>query len=247
MLIKFADWLSRDRTLAREHRAVVVANDDPSKLQRIKVIIPGILEGPTEYLPWFYQKRSALLGARQGVGSVIVPEVGSTVVVSFPWEDIYFGVYDGEWTSDNNRVSQFDEDYPNSYGFRDSLGNKIHVNKVKKTIEVLHNSGTKLLIKADGSVETTVVGDITLKGAKTENRIIVTSYRLKCPVIEFEGDVTIMGNLTVEGRTTFLMPVTGREGGLVVNGYVSGESGTLLIDGDVDTDGIITAQNFVQG
>jgi phage baseplate assembly protein V len=76
--------------------AIVTANDDPSKLGRIKLNFPWFDGGTTES-DWC---RVAQLYAGGGYGAVFVPEVGDEVLVAFDRGDMRFpfvlgGLYNG--------------------------------------------------------------------------------------------------------------------------------------------------------
>jgi hypothetical protein len=75
----------------------VVDNKDPGfpngggPVGRIKVSIPELTEGiPVEDLPWYSGKHNFTSGMNS---HGTVPPIGSEVVVEFPNDDIYNGVY----------------------------------------------------------------------------------------------------------------------------------------------------------
>lgn len=154
MLLKPVDHMKKTNPFSKPYKGIVVDNDDPKKLGRIKVNIQGFLEGLAEELPWIFPENPTGLGGRADLSSFIVPEVSSRVQVEFPFDDIYAGFYTGYWQSDiTHQGSTFDEDYPESYGFRDSQGTHFKVNKSKKFVEVQHTSGARIRMNDDSSVE----------------------------------------------------------------------------------------------
>ncbi len=176
MLLSLADWFSRNDDLSRPHRGVVIENNDPKKRRRVKVRITGFLEGIN--LPWIYPKNPSFLGGGQGSIDFAIPEIGSEVIVEFPFKDIYFGFYTGHWgTKDEPKeftawsmdlfpFVEFDENYPDSYGFRDSVGNYFRVNKIKNTMEIYHKSTTsnetRITIRDGGQVDIFTLGNFSI-------------------------------------------------------------------------------------
>lgn len=172
MLIKAVEWFggfNRRRKTLMPYNGVVVNNEDPKKLGRLKVRTE-LLEGiPDEDLPWVSKKPNTFLGGSTKSGSVSIPEKGSIVCVEYPTEDVNFGFYESYWLTMKTRVSAFDEDYPNSYGFIDSIGNLFKINKIKKTVEFKHPSGTMIFIDKDGNVKVESVKNIDIIAKETMN------------------------------------------------------------------------------
>lgn len=69
----------------------VVDNGDPLMLGRIKVEIPELCKGiPKDKLPWYIGKREHNSSANS---QQKIPPVGSQVIVEFPHNDFYNGMY----------------------------------------------------------------------------------------------------------------------------------------------------------
>jgi hypothetical protein len=78
------------------HIGKVVMNDDPEKLQRIKITIPGFMDGEDiGSLPWLGPIHPSGFGMSSEYGVVRVPMVGSLVVAKFQNGDIHHGLYIG--------------------------------------------------------------------------------------------------------------------------------------------------------
>lgn len=160
MLVKPIEWLKKAGNLRFPHRGVVVDNADPKKLGRLKVEIKNLLEGDKQFLPYVYPKNPYGLGGKDDCSGFSVPEIGSELTIVFPYENIYMGFYDGYWQSELNHQILFDEDYPNSYGFRDSTNSHWIANKTKKYTEFKHTSGTKIMINEKGDLMFVVKGGL---------------------------------------------------------------------------------------
>lgn len=158
------------KALARPHKGKVVDNEDPEKLGRVKVEITGLLEGAPDDLPWCIP---STLDAQK----MDVPKVGDELIIEFPYNDIYAPFYGGGWHNANTKASEFDEDYPNTFGF------------IKENIKLLLNDKAKkgeftvgdfkVTIKDDGSIEMDMTDFIALIAGKLE--------------LKADADVTVEG------------------------------------------------------
>lgn len=164
MLLNVSQHLERtDNLLNKSYRGVVVDNEDPLKLGRIKVTVTGLLEGDTENLPWVSQRSSAMLGGQPDVGSFFVPILGSELEIIFPHKDIYAGFYVGFWQTPDTHNSTFDSGYPNKYGFVDSGFIVSYDNDAKEFI-IEHPEGAKITMKPDGSVDIETPSKVKIAG-----------------------------------------------------------------------------------
>lgn len=158
-LIKAIEVIKKENLLAFPHRGIVVDNDDPDKLGRVKVTIADLLEETdSTLLPWVYPHNPTGLGGN-GTGWFGVPEEGSELIIEFPFHDIYSGVYTGFYQNVNTHQSVFDDEYPNTYGWVDSTGTYWKVKKTALTMELYHASGIHYILKADGSMDVIVPED----------------------------------------------------------------------------------------
>jgi len=165
MLVNFVEQMSRVDNLSYPHKGIVVFNQDPKKLGRIKCEVFGLFEGPHEDLPWCFPHNSYGLG---GGGSsepynswFSVPEVGTELEIRFPYKDIYHPMYYGFWQSESTHQVGFDSDYPESYGFRDSTGNYFKVNKETGYVKVKHGpSGSYFDIDSEGNLTIFTKGNV---------------------------------------------------------------------------------------
>lgn len=170
MLIKFADHLKPAKVLSRPHVGTVVDNADPEKLGRVRCTVKNLFEGDTAKLPW-------IIPDNLDPKKMDVPKVGDQLQIVFPYGDVYHGFYKGGLHNALTKSSEFDADYPNTFGF------------VKENIKLLLNDSAKkgefvigdfsVNVKEDGSVEMnltdfiqlitgkltlTVTGDIEISG-----------------------------------------------------------------------------------
>ena len=188
-MIKIIEWLKKTDHLKVPHKGTVLDNDDPKKLGRVKVQITALLEGTSDTLPWVYPVNAFGLGGNNESSSFSVPEIGSELEILFPYDDIYFPFYRGYWQSVLNHQSDFDEDYPDTYGFRDSTGNIFKINKAQNYVDVLHASGLQIHVDAAGNLTMTIPenDDKTVGGNK---KVTVTGTF----DVDAQGHVTIKTN-----------------------------------------------------
>ena len=132
MLIKLLEQLRRKSNLDAPHKGTVVLVDtaEDDNLGRIKVTIPTIFdETDTDKLPWVYPVNNYGLGGKSVSSGFSVPEIGSVVLVVFPYGDVYYPAYVGYWQSKVTHQKVFQPDYPESYGHRDKNGTFLLINK----------------------------------------------------------------------------------------------------------------------
>lgn len=153
MFIELSDFFKKNDPLAVPLKGKVVDNNDPKKLGRVKMQIPGVLE-ETDFtkLPWIYPKNSVGFGGTPDGSDLSVPTVGAELTVEFPYKEVYFGFYTGYQRSETTRQGLFFEDYPFSYGKRDTQNTFFKVNRAKRYAEFRHTSRTRILIEREGEM-----------------------------------------------------------------------------------------------
>jgi hypothetical protein len=130
----------------------VVNNNDPDKLGRCQIRILGLfgVEVKDEDLPWFLPDFS-FIGSKKG--SFIVPMNGTMVNCYFMKEDIYEGFYVSSVIDLNNLPTQKDINYPDNMVFYETDDNDyFSINRKTNETTFNHSSGTKIIIKRDGSI-----------------------------------------------------------------------------------------------
>lgn len=153
-MIELSDFLQPSNMLDLEYRGIVVENDDPRRLGRVKVQIDGLFEATdTTVLPWVAQRAPMMFGGAPFMSGMVVPEIGAELTIVFPFRDEYFPFYTGYWQSDETVNGRFNDGYPDSYGFGDSQGTSVKVNKARGDIEFIHQSGMQANINPDGELE----------------------------------------------------------------------------------------------
>ena len=229
-----------------EYEGLVVNNLDPLMLGRVQVSYAMVEDSPDDSLPWCYPSTNTFLGNSKNSIMFAVPEVGSTVKVYFPTGDLYMPYYKAsEYNADNMCTFFADEDYPNVYGFKDSRGNFVRINKVKDTITLQHSSTCNCFIDSDGSIRVTlpdgsffemnVGGSWTLSAGAQATSVLSAGS---------DGNVTLdCQSFTVNANQAVMnTPITTCKGSLIVEkadgGMIPSPAGTTTVAG-----GIITSIN----
>jgi phage baseplate assembly protein gpV len=195
----------------------VLFNEDPDKIERIKVTIPSLLQGDKDKLPWLGKKKAELFpDAKDGTFGTfgLVPAVGTQVIVSFQDANPLYGMYEACPHQSNERVAEALTNYLYRYGFKDPAGNLFMVDTKPGAVEILvqHKSGTLIRIVDNGDMEVIVVKDLSVN--VTGNSTIQVSGN---------SDVTISGaaTLSVAGGITSDTPTWNHTGNINITGKVT--------------------------
>jgi len=154
MFVKLVDFMKKQDVFAVPMKGIVVENNDPKKLGRVKVRITGLLEETNkDKLPWILPKNPAGFGGKPDGSGLVAPDINAELMVEFPYKSIYFAFYTGYWQSSTTHQGLFTEDYPSSYGFRDTQSTFVKVNRAKGYTQIRHFSGTQLDNDRDGNLD----------------------------------------------------------------------------------------------
>lgn len=101
--------MSEELELAGKHRGIVVDNNDPLKLGRLKVRVDAAYgEQPVENLPWAWP--CFAYGGMSQMAIYTVPEVGAGVWVEFQYKDGQpdptYPIWTGIWLAESETPSQ---------------------------------------------------------------------------------------------------------------------------------------------
>ena len=141
----------------------VINNNDPLKLGRCRIRVYGLFDDtiPDGELPWAMPDMQ-FIGSK--VGSFVVPPVDAIVCVYFDKGDIYCPRYTTKVVDKANLPTQRNTNYPdNMVLWETDDGDYFTVNRQTKEITISHNSGSKITMKIDGSIEIVATTTATIK------------------------------------------------------------------------------------
>lgn len=199
-------------------KGVVVDNNDPLKLERVRVQVIGLYEGTDLTLfPWCISFKRLWFGSGSGFGEFGVPRLGSVVAIMLQHGDAHFPIYLGSALEKGNTVPDAATNYPNRYGFKDPVGNIFFVDMQTHEVKFTHVSGTVLDIAANGDVSITGVGNgtVTVPGTLTlqGNLTVIkgtTSITLQTPSLDFAvtgtSQFTGGGSVDISGASSVALP-----------------------------------------
>ena len=180
-LIPIIDKVTSQKLKDSPKIGTVVANEDPDKLGKIKVNIPGIFEGSTDNLPWVRRKNdTAFCGDDSELFDV--PSIGSVVEVRWDYDE-NIPIYSGVPNSKKHTSSVFTNNYPYEGGFR--FGKCVL--KCDKASNVMTITNGSCFIQLDplGNITMTCKGNMNLTSGRD---VTITAPK-----------TTIKGSLDVEG------------------------------------------------
>lgn len=168
----------------------VVDNNDPEKLERVRVKIPDLYDNMEDTdLPWAIPVYPRKHGATPDSGEFgNIPAVGSTVYVKLQNGDATFPTVVGSVLDVNNRLPDGGINYPNRYGFVDAAGNVFYIDTTPGSVEVFfrHKSGTKIEINDAGELTITGVDNVNINSDLDTNITVKGATN-----ITSDGDVTV--------------------------------------------------------
>ena len=236
MLIKpFSSIIAREREMATmSYLGTVEDNKDPEKRGRVKVYAAPYENMTTEELPWACRQGDPHGNSPDNAG-LNVPEIGSQVRIYFPNQDMTAPYYTGAELNDINRSTFFDENYPNTYGYKDSKGNFMKINKEKETIHLQHSSTSNVKVSPEGSMQVELSNGSYFSFQNTNS----FDLNLKNVIIYVGGgDLTIEATSSVTVKTNSFNVIANEE-----QSSKPGVSGTFWAMGHLVTvtNGLITS------
>lgn len=159
----------------------VVDNIDPEKLGRIKVTIPGVMEGTADQLPWVRRKNDTTF-CGDDAEFFDVPSIGSIVEVKWNY-DKQTPMYSGAPYSKRHTSEVFTNNYPYEGGIR--FGRCVIKMDKATNLLTINNGNCFLQMDPLGNITLTCEGNMDLTSSRD---LTITAPK-----------TTINGNLDVQG------------------------------------------------
>lgn len=181
---------------------VVIDNNDPEKIQRIKVRSHDLHRGiPDEALPWAIKCSGPGQGnSDKGVGTISVPVIGSKVLIKNQNDSQYYPMYMAIPNTEDLKIQELVEtDYPHVYAKIDRSGNLFWFNTKQDHMLIEHVSGTSFFVDGAGRVKIEVADSKVGPDATSPNQRGVDIDIIGTTDIKVSGDskVHTQGNTEV--------------------------------------------------
>lgn len=161
--------------------AQVVDNHDPMQYQRVRIAIPGLLEGSADQLPW------AIPITRTSGASNLeldVPLVGSYVIVMFQNGDTNYPVWYGSPINGYNGSAAIMSNYPHRTGRQVRPQTWWYVDRQSGEFQLSHNN-TLIQIDSSGALTVTSASTVTVNAQGAINLTSAASVKVTAPTIDW--------------------------------------------------------------
>ncbi len=178
---------------------IVVDNEDPEGLGRIKVRVPNLFDPDQGELPWIGPTKKSPFGIGSDYGVYGSPAIDSEVVIHLQNNDPHYGLAKYDLYSKKNANAKFKS--PKTWGFKDPSGNELFVDMDAEAWEFTHSSGLTLKYDVDGNLKLHVPGDkaTDVAGNQTDD---ITGDLTETVGGNYAQTVTGTLNITVTGNAT---------------------------------------------
>lgn len=180
----------------------VVDNDDPLKMERVKVRIPDVFEGDSANFPWCSPAKAGWFPNTAEFGVFgLVPPVGTEIKVLFQQGNPLYPLYFAYPHQKDERVNDFVTNYLKRYGWKDPQGNLFFIdttNAANPQVKFQHTAGILFTIEPNGTFNITITGagdkNVNINGGGAYNIHADGNVNVNnCDVIVSSGDVIADG------------------------------------------------------
>lgn len=185
----------------RLFQGIVIDNNDPLGLDRVKCSVPELYNPDIGPIPWIVPIKASMFGQGSGYGSFGVPPVGSTAVIALQENDANYPVYLGYFVSMENKNSNS----PGVHVLVDKSGSALTVDTNSNELTYKHVSGVTVNMK-DGNLSITANGNnsIDIKGNVDYNvngsfNIKANSFKVDAPATFTSGINNTSGSISSGG------------------------------------------------
>ena len=230
-----------DSLIGKDLLGVVVDNNDPMQLERVRCSINGLFSGTPEELPWIAPKRLGLYPNTKNGSSgtfALPPPVGTQLLVTFQGGNPLYPNYEAYPVQSSERPSLGSTNYLYRYGHVDPDGTTFFVDTkpgAEPKMEFVHTTGLKITISSTGKL--TIIAPSGVDVNVTGDTNITTTGKA---VVSAGGDTKVSaggnaslnagGNATISAGGT--VNISGSSVSVSGSGPVTiGGSGSIAITG----------------
>lgn len=176
---------------------VVIDNDDPEKLGRVKIRIYTLYDNiPQESIPWAVPDIT-FIGST--VGNFIVPENNTILRGYFDMGDIQKPIYDSiAYNIDHLNDSEVDytEDYPHKMTLLETdQGDYLTLNRKTGELAFIHRTGACFFVKQSGEIE---ISPGTDTDSGTDSDLVLTVNGNLKATVQMDCDIKAQGSVYVD-------------------------------------------------
>lgn len=170
----------------------VINNVDPLGIGRIKVRVPELMDNSLGELPWVGPHKSSPFGQGQGYGVYGSPAIGSKVRIRLQNNDLNYGLHEADNYETVDANPKFKD--PNTWGFKDPVGNELFVNMSTGDWQFTTKAGTKVFHDGAGNLVVNVVNNETSTVGGNATRTVTGN---STTTVNGSQTDTIKGGLTI--------------------------------------------------
>jgi phage baseplate assembly protein gpV len=191
-MLNFNDLGSTGLSKDQVYSGVVVDNNDPRKLDRVRARVPLVFDGiDDQFLPWCIPTNNRDAGPRSGTCDI--PSVGSSVRIRFAGGSVDHPEYSDYLVDESCVLVEKLTNYPNRKVRRFPNGTLIYLDVSTNMLYVEHPGPAQIKVGGDTSI--TVQGSLNVDASE--------SLVFKCSNFQLDsGNAIINSNLRINGDTS---------------------------------------------
>lgn len=225
--------LPSDQIGVKFYKGVVVDNNDPLHLDRVKAYIPELYDQALGPIPWICPIKQSMFGQGKGFGSFGVPPIGSILTILLQNNDPNFPLYVGYFLTQANS-KQLE---PGVYQLIDENQSVLEINTIDKSFNYHHCSGIDIRLQS-GSININALSNINIEVRGSAN------IKAESANIETSGNIVNKCSTFIVQASEAQLKCPVKTGNLS-NIYSSGGTGATIKGGIANTGGQISSNGIV--
>lgn len=213
-MLAVGDLGSTGLQAARQYKAVVVDDNDPKMLQRVRARFEFFAMYADDELPWAIPNMNHADGATAKTGSVSIPKKGSFVWLQFQEGKETHPMYSGYHVDETTVIEESKTNYPHRTVHRfannalmviDTLDNEVYLRN-PGNVKLYIDGNVELHVK--GNVEERVEGNITRHCEGNVDETVIGNYTRR---IAGDFNETVEGDAATTYQSNFDQTTTGNK------------------------------------